>query len=72
MYTAQDGSNTTLAQSTYMFTVKLVNEPQNLTATPNVNYTTLLRWNYDISKIIAERVTFNVYRESRFYPYISK
>lgn len=57
-----DGSNTTLAQSNYVFTVKLVDEPKNLTAISNVNYTTLLRWDYDLNKIIAEGITFNIYR----------
>ncbi|WP_335872617.1 DNRLRE domain-containing protein [Bacillus sp. 2205SS5-2] len=42
------------------FEVKLIDEPKNLTATPNVNYMTLLRW--DASS--TEGVSYSVHRSS--------
>ncbi|GLC31550.1 DNRLRE domain-containing protein [Clostridium omnivorum] len=45
------------------FKVQLLDIPQNLEATPKVNYTTLLRWQYDLLKI-QQGVRFNVYRST--------
>lgn len=42
------------------FYVKLIDEPENLTATPNVNYMTLLRWDASTTS----NVTYNIYRSS--------
>jgi RHS repeat-associated protein len=41
-----------------VFTVQLIDEPANLTARPNVNYTTFLSW----EKSYTNGVTYNVYR----------
>lgn len=45
------------------FTVQLMDIPEKLTATPKVNYTVLLRWNYDQTQVATE-TTFNIYRST--------
>lgn len=55
-------SEDVVAEANNKFTVKLVEEPKNLTATPNVNYTSLLRWDYDAIKASVDNISFNVYR----------
>ncbi|NTW71787.1 MAG: DNRLRE domain-containing protein [Eubacteriaceae bacterium] len=50
------------------FDVKLLDEPSSLTAFPNADYKTLLRWNSTYSE--NEGVTYNIYRSknSEFMP----
>ncbi|MEI5908515.1 DNRLRE domain-containing protein [Bacillus spongiae] len=44
----------------HSFKVKLIDEPKNVSATPNVNYMTLLRWDASATK----DVTYSIYRSA--------
>jgi hypothetical protein len=56
-------ANIVYTNSGQVFTVDLIDEPEQLTATPNINYMTLLRW--DASE--TPGVSYNVYRSPEKY-----